>query len=46
MIVLTEIKLKSSWILPNKSGEETSTERLNIEASKRTVISIKIKMLI
>lgn len=29
--LLTEVKLKSSWILPNKSGEETSTETLKIE---------------
>lgn len=25
---LTEERLDSSWMLPNKSGDETSTERL------------------
>lgn len=48
IILLTEVKLKSSWILPNKSGEETSTERLNTKTSKRTVTIkvLKLKMLI
>ena len=47
-ISLTEVRLKSSWILPNKSGEETSTERLNREVRKRTVIvkELKLKKLI
>lgn len=48
IILLTEVKLKSSWILPNKSGEDTSMERLNTEASKRTVTikALKLTMLL
>lgn len=48
IILLTEVKLKSSWILPNKSGEDTSMERLNTEASRRTVTikALKLTMLL
>ena len=47
-VSLTEVRPKSSWMLPNKSGEETSTERLIREVRKRTVTvkALKLKTLI